>query len=95
MTARDAIGEDRFIDVAQQDLEADPLGVAKRIYEFAGLALDGEVRAAMAGWAAGNRRGSRPEHRYTAEEYGLTPAEITRSFAGYLDRYGASCLDKE
>lgn len=94
MAARDAIGEDRFIDVGQHELEADPAGVAERVYDFAGLALDSGVRAAMADWAAGNRRGSRPEHRYSPGDYGLTPTGIVRSFTGYLDRFGAYyCTD--
>jgi hypothetical protein len=91
LAARDALGDERFIDVAQHELEADALGTAERIYDFAGLTLDDDVRVAMAKWAAANQRGSRGAHRYTAEEYGLDPAEINDSFAPYLERYGVLC----
>ena len=37
MGARSDIGEDRFLDVTQLDLEADPTGTAERIYQFLGL----------------------------------------------------------
>jgi hypothetical protein len=91
LAAREALGEDRFVDVAQRELEADPLRVAERVYDRIGLPLDGEPRAAMAAWAGENRRGARGEHRYRAEEYGLRPDEIRAAFGTYLDRYGDRC----
>lgn len=91
VAARDALGEGRFIDVAQSALESDSIGIAERVYDFANLALGDDVRAAMVQWAGSNQRGSRGDHRYTAEEYGLNPAEINESFAPYLERYGSWC----
>jgi hypothetical protein len=91
MAARDALGEKSFIDVAQHELETDSLGVAERVYDRANLTINDEVRAAMVRWAAANQRGSRGSHRYTAEEYGLAPAEINESFALYLERFGELC----
>jgi hypothetical protein len=86
--ARAALGEDRFLDVSQRDLETDAVRTAERIYEFAGLQLSGQVRAAMGSWAAENKPGSRGEHRYSPEEYGLTPEDIRVAFADYLDQFG-------
>lgn len=91
MASRAALGEHRFVDVAQRDVEADPVGTAERIYERAGLALDGGVADAMAAWADGNRRGSRGRHQYSLEAYGLTPGEVTEAFGGYLERHGDLC----
>src|SRR5262245_12990347 len=91
MATRPAIGEERFVDIGQPALNADPLGVAERIYDFAGLDLADEVRAAMAQWSEQNRAGARGEHHYTAEEFGLTDDEIRSEFAEYLDRFGAYC----
>ena len=91
MAARDALGEGHVIDVAQRELESDPIGIAQRVYDFANLRLADDVRAEMAQWAGRNQRGSRGEHRYAAEEWGLAPSEIKESFAPYLDRYGALC----
>jgi len=87
MASRAIIGEDRFLDIGQPELNADPLGTAERLYEFAGLELSGEVATAMKSWSEQNEAGSRPEHHYTAEEFGLTDEEIRTSFAGYIDRY--------
>lgn len=91
MAAREALGDDRFIDVSQQELEADPVGTAGRVYDFAQLELGGDVRAAMASWAADNRRGTRGEHRYRLEEYGLSAADVAEQFAPYLRRFGTYC----
>jgi hypothetical protein len=88
---RDAVGEDRFVDVGQPELQADPLGVAERIYCFAGLELTDELRTAMAEWSNANQAGSRGEHRYRAEEFGLTDDQIREAFADYLDRFGGYC----
>jgi hypothetical protein len=87
MSARQNIGEDRFLDVTQRELEGNPLGTVERIYDFLGLELNGDIRAAMSDWAEANRRGARGEHRYRAEDYGLTRDQIRRVFAGYIDRF--------
>jgi hypothetical protein len=91
VTARAALGEHRFLDVSQFELQNDPVAVAERVYDFAGLRLESPVRTAMTRWAKENKPGSRGEHHYNAEEYGLTVQSIRRSFAGYLDRFAEYC----
>ncbi len=87
--ARAAIGEERFLDVSQEDIERDPVGTAARIYDFAGLQLAEDVKAAMRSWAASNRPGSRGAHVYTADEFSLTAEVIRAAFADYCDRFAA------
>jgi Sulfotransferase family len=87
MTDRTAIGEHRFVDVTQRQLDADPVGTAERIYDFLGLELDGSIRSSMAQWSAANRPGARGRHRYSAEEYGLTKSEIRTAFKDYIERF--------
>jgi hypothetical protein len=91
MHARAVLGEARFIDVAQHELEVDPVATAERAYPFAGLTLPIDARAAMVDWAAGNQRGARGEHRYQPEEYGLTAERITEAFGPYLEQFGSYC----
>ena len=91
MADRTALGEDRFLDVGQYELEHDAVATAERICDFAGIDFAGDVRTAMTDWAAGNRRGSRGEHRYSAAEFGLTSEEIREAFADYLAAYGELC----
>jgi Sulfotransferase family len=88
MRVREEVGEEVFVDVGQPELEVDPLGVADRVYEFAGLDLSSDVRATMLQWSEENRAGSRGEHSYTLEEYGLTEVAIREVFADYIDRFG-------
>lgn len=91
MAARTSLGEDRFMDVAQRDLEADPLGTAERVYAHAGYTLDGATVQAMQRWADANRRGTRGAHQYRLDEYGLSPTEVANAFGPYLDWFGDLC----
>jgi hypothetical protein len=87
MDARSAIGEKRFLDVTQQEMETDPVGTAERIYGFVGLDLEASARRAMVEWAAANQRGARGEHVYSAEMYGLTVGQIRDAFKTYIERF--------
>jgi hypothetical protein len=87
MKARQTVGDDRILDVGQPQINADPVGVAERIYEFAGFDLTDEIRDGMAKFGEENRAGSRGEHKYTAEEFGLSDALIAEQFADYIDQY--------
>ena len=89
--ARARLGEDRFIDVSQQQMNSDAVEVAERIYEFAGLELTDGQRQVIRDWAEENKAGSRGAHTYTAEQYGLTDDEIRAAFAPYLEVYGKFC----
>jgi hypothetical protein len=90
--ARAIIGEDRFIDIAQVDIKHYAVAVAERIYAFAGLTMTPRVRAVMADWASRNAQGSRGEHRYSAEQFGLTTEGIRSAFAEYLETFGKFCF---
>jgi hypothetical protein len=88
---RRRLGEERFIDVSQQQMNASAVDVAERIYAFAGLPLSDEQRKVIQEWSEANKAGSRGAHSYTAEQYGLTDDEIREAFAGYLEAYGQYC----
>jgi hypothetical protein len=89
--ARKRIGDDRFIDVSQQQMNTGAVDTAERIYDFVGLTLTGEMRTTIAQWAEENRAGARGAHTYTAEQYGLTDDEIRDAFTPYLEHYGEFC----
>jgi Sulfotransferase family len=92
--ARAAIGEDRFLDVSQHELESDAVKTADRIYRFLGLDLDPATRLTMDAWAAANRRGARGRHHYAPEDYGLTKEQIRRAFGEYIERYKVAPADE-
>jgi hypothetical protein len=84
---RETLGENRFFDVYQQDLETRPVDTLEQIYEFLGLPLTDEVRGAMESWSAESRRGSRGEHNYSLEEFGYTADTVRHAFQEYLDHF--------
>ena len=87
LTARKMLGEHRFVDVGQRELEANPIAAVERVYDHAGLDLDEPTRKAVGEWAADNQPASRGRHSYQPEEFGLTAEDIRRAFAEYLDTY--------
>ena len=87
IAAHDRLGEERFLDVAQRQVELDAVGTVKRIHEFLDLELTDDVQSAMSSWADANQRGSRGEHRYSAEEYGLTGDGIRDTLRPYTERF--------
>ena len=94
IVARRKLGEHRFLDVAQQEVERDAVATAEGIYAYLDFELTDEVRAAMAAFAHENRRGARGEHVYGAEEYGYTVEGIREAFSDYLAVYGAFATEE-
>jgi hypothetical protein len=88
-------GRTTIIDVCYQQIRRDPLGVAREIYERAGLPLSDEAVTAMTGWFAANRQHKHGKHAYSLEEFGLAPAEERRRFGSYYDAYGALLTQAE
>jgi hypothetical protein len=89
--ARKLIGQHRFLDVGQAEVHGDAVGMAERIYDFAGLKLESSVRDAIDKFSRENAAGSRGEHKYSAEDFGLTKKGIRAAFSDYLDEYSAYC----
>ncbi len=87
IAARDRIGEDRFIDIHHHDLNADPHGTLERIYAFLGMELRPALHHALDTWLLKHRSGTHGDHRYTAEEYGLTEQAIRADYGFYIDRF--------
>ena len=67
-----------FIDVEYDDFVADPLGTVEAIYHRLGTPLTASARARMTAPQSAARR---PAHRYTLDDFGLTPAEVDAAFA--------------
>jgi hypothetical protein len=87
LAARAAIGEERFIDVHNDDVVQRPLESFERIYQHLGLPLGAGLRQRIEGYSRRNPPGAFGVHRYTLEEYGLTAAGIRLAFRDYIDRF--------
>jgi hypothetical protein len=88
MQSRERIGEDRFCDVSQQQLEADPVQTLERVYRFLGIELGDRQIDQILSWASDNRPGVRGAHHYQAADYGLAVGQIREAFAAYISRFG-------
>jgi len=76
----------RFFDVRYEDLVADPVGTAEAVYACFGLPFTGAAADAMGALASDGGAtgvpGSRPAHRYTLHDFGLTEADVGARFSG-------------
>jgi LPS sulfotransferase NodH len=76
------------LDLAFTDFMADPDGTLASIFEHFGLELDDGARDAMRRYLDNRPREKYGKHQYTLGEFGLTPDQIARMFAGYIERFG-------
>ncbi len=84
---RARLPEGQVVDVRYQDTVSDPIGTTERIMTALGLGFDEADRAAMEQCVADNAREGRPRHKYSADEFGLTPEGIAQDFAFYHQKY--------
>jgi hypothetical protein len=87
IAARSRLGEERFLDVHHRDLIADPMGTVRTVYEFLGLELRPPVEQALRGWQEANRSGAHGTHRYTAEQFGLSTAQLRSDYDFYVRHF--------
>ena len=88
LAARDRIGDDRFIDVWNDEVVADPIGTFAKIYDRLGFEFTPAMHAGLEDYNRRNAKGVHGEHRYTAEEYGTSREAIREAFADYTERFG-------
>ncbi len=86
---RDRVGEERFYDIAFDDLQTDPIGTVRGLYEWLDEDFTPAAVSAMETWWAQNQseREQTGGHHYTAEDFGLDTAELGRRFAYYGERF--------
>lgn len=87
LAARERIGEHRFVDVWNRDLVARPVETFAALYDRLGFAFTPGFEAAVGDYHRRNAQGAFGEHRYTAEEYGLTRDAIRAAFRDYVERF--------
>ncbi len=87
MAARDALGEDRIIDVHYATMTRDPMGVMRKLYPQLGDELTPEAEAAMQGWIDDNPQDKFGKHEYKLAQFGLTKEKLEPMFTEYLRRY--------
>lgn len=86
---RDRVGEERFYDIGFADMQSDPVGSVRGLYDWLGEELTPETAAAMQAWWDGSQedRSAGGGHHYTPEEFGLDDDELHARFSYYTERY--------
>ena len=85
----DRLGEDRaanpsgVFDVHYRSLVSDPIGVIRSIHTYFSLGSDDLMEERMRRWLAKNPANKHGAHRYDLEQFGLTRADVERTFGPY------------
>ncbi len=87
MDARDALGEDRVIDVHYADLLRDPIGTMRTLYKALGDEFTAAAEGGMRSWLADNPQDKFVRHEYKLAQFGLSPEKLAPLFERYLARY--------
>ena len=87
MDARDAIGEDRIIDVHYAQLMRDPIGEMRKLYAKLGDDFSEGAQAGMQAWLDDNPQDKFGVHEYKLAQYGLSKERLEPLFERYLTRY--------
>jgi hypothetical protein len=78
----------QFFDLHLREILADPAGAVRRIYDRFGIAMTDAAERRFRAWKDENPRGRYGEHRYRAEEFGLTDDAIAERFGAYMAHFG-------
>ncbi|WP_020648057.1 sulfotransferase family protein [Solimonas variicoloris] len=77
----------QFFDVQFRDTVKRPMDVVRDIYAWLGLPLPADAEQAMRAWLAADEKSHQGGHQYTAEQFGLSDAQLDRDFAAYRERH--------
>jgi hypothetical protein len=87
MRSRDARSQDGFLDVDFRAVGRNPIGEARRVYDWLGLAWTDDAEARMSQWMKDNAREKRAAHEYGLDEFGFSETSLAADFAEYRERY--------
>lgn len=82
--ARNAIANDRMIDINFSDFIKDPAGTIEGIYKKWNIPFTEEFRQKINQFMEENPKNKHGEHKYAREEYGLTDSQIDEKFGNYI-----------
>ncbi|MCB2077019.1 MAG: sulfotransferase [Novosphingobium sp.] len=77
----------KVLDVVHGDFHREPMQVIERIYDFIGMDIPDETRAALAQRIEEKPELQHGEHRYSIADYGMTVEEAREPFGDYVERY--------
>lgn len=84
---RDVLPASRSIDIRFEDFLADNMECVRRIYETAGLPLEGAAESAIATYLGSHEAYRHGRVKYNAELFGLSADAIREEFSDYIKRF--------
>jgi hypothetical protein len=87
LAARERSDPSRFVDVDYRQFVEDPMAAVRGIYRSFGLELNEATERSMQEYVAANPQKKHGAHRYSMEEYGLTPEQVRERLADYIERF--------
>jgi len=78
---------DAVLDVHYVETIKTPFETIGKVYDFIGMPLTDEARAAMQQWQADNKREDRAQHQYTLEQFGYSEASLKALFNDYRNAF--------
>lgn len=78
---------DQFIDIQFEDIVADPVASAHRVYDAFDLPWTEDVERRMRQFLADNPRGKHGAHQYELSDFGIELDSIRQRFSGYCDSF--------
>jgi hypothetical protein len=85
---RDALPDERTVDVRFDEFMADDIAMVQRIYDVAAQPFTDETRAEMSAFVNAHPRGRHGGIIYDFADFGLDPGERYRALDFYLRRFG-------
>ncbi len=82
---------ERFFDLHFAEVQSDPIGAVRRMYDHFGMQWSDAGEQAMRVWRADNPPGKYGTHRYSAADYGLDDRAMREAFAPYLNHFEVEC----
>jgi hypothetical protein len=77
-----------FVDLHLREVLSDPVGAVKRIYTHFGIEMTEDAERRFRNWKDENPKGKYGEHRYRAEDFGLSDDIIADRFGAYMKHFG-------
>ncbi len=74
-------------DVLYSDMNRDWQAVVRRAYDFIGMEFTDDAEQAMIAWLTKSSGDKHHLHRYSLEDFGLTPGEVESRFSYYRQRF--------
>jgi len=76
-----------ILDIGFEDITADSVGTAEKVYDFLNIPLSEQARQSIEQWDIDNPREKHGKASYTLENYGLDEQSIDTLFADYTEHF--------